>query len=104
MFGGADTLLKPLTIHIHGKPVELTGKTLEATYQWYADNCRACAKAAQAGEFLVNNLELYVSNNEADAKRYEALKRGEESERMSLAFIQQAYYIQSGESVPMLAK
>lgn len=97
-------MIEPVTLHIHGKPVILTVETIKKTFQWYADNQRACAKAAQNGEFFVNDLEDYVSDCNARAQVYEAQIESGPFGRLSLAFLQRAYYIQSGESVPMLAK
>lgn len=92
--GGGMTL----EIHVHGKPVVLTDETLSATWKWHADLERRCAAAAASGEMRVNDLDGYVKDCEARAVAYEA-REG----RMSLAFIQQAYFIQSGESVPLLS-
>ena len=97
-------MLKPVTVHIYGKPITLTKETIEATFQWYADHARLCASEAKAGAFRVNDLERYVRENEEEALSYERQKKDGPDGRYSLAFIQQAYYIQSGESVPMLSK
>ena len=90
-----------LTLHVHGKPVTLTTETINAAWQWFADNQRECARAAQAGEFRVNDLARYVADCEQQAARYDAHDTG--GRPLSLTFIQRAYFIQSGESVPMLA-
>lgn len=90
----------PLTIHVYGKPVVLTGETLDKTWQWFADNQRECARAAKAGEFFVNDVDSYVEHCEQKAQRYEA--HDTESRRLSLTFVQRAHFIQSGQSVPML--
>lgn len=87
-----------LEIHVYGKPVVLTDETLAATWQWHADLERKCAAAASAGEYRVNDLDAYVKDCEARAVAYEA-REG----RMSLGFIQQALFIQTGESVPLLS-
>lgn len=92
-----------VTIHIHGKPVILTAETIAATYQWFADHHRLCASEASAGAFFVNDLPSYVADCERQALEYEAKKLDGAGGRMSLTFIQRAYFIQSGESVPMLA-
>lgn len=88
---------EPLEIRVHGEPVVLTGETIDATWQWHADLERSCAAAAKAGEFRVTNLAEYLKDCEARAAAYDA-REG----RMSLSFIQQAYFIQSGKSVPLL--
>lgn len=91
-----------LEIHVYGRPVTLTDATIRETFRWYADIERKCSAAAQAGEFRVNDLPRYVADCEASAKKYDAQAESGAEERLSLAFIQQAYFIQSGESVPIL--
>lgn len=88
----------PLQIYVHEKPVILTDETLDKTWAWFADNCRACARDALAGKFYTNNPAAYASDEEARAGQYDR-REG----RMSLTFIQRAYFIQTGESVPLLA-
>jgi hypothetical protein len=90
-----------IIVRIHGKPVTLTDATLDATWQWFANHERECARAAQAGEFRVNDLARYVEHCNQNAARYDA--HNTEGRPLSLTFIQRAYFIQSGESVPMLA-
>lgn len=100
------TDIQPRTIHVHGVPVVLTVETIRATRQWYADNAAACI--AEAREYVetggksgtrVNNLESYVAWREQAAADSLAGKGDH-----TVAFIQRAYYIQTGESVPLLAK
>lgn len=93
--------LSPVTLHIHGKPVILTVETLAKTFTWFADNQRACAAAAKAGEFFVNDLARYTADCEAHAAAYD--RHETSGNRLSLTFLQRAYFIQSGESVPMLS-
>lgn len=95
---------RPVTIHIYNKPVVLTVETIKTTLQWYADHERRCAAGATSGDFFVNDVDSYVAGREWQAAEYERQIEEGMDERMSLAFIQQAYYIQSGESVPMLSK
>lgn len=97
-------MLEPVTLHVHGEPVVLTVETLAKTFQWFADNQRACAEGAQNGDFFVNDVENYVLDCNARAQVYEAQIEKGPFGRLSLAFLQRAYYIQSGESVPMLSK
>lgn len=97
-------MIEPFTVIIHGKPILITKDTIERSFQWYADHARLCASEAKAGAFHVNDLEQYVRENEEEALSYERQKKDGPDGRYSLAFIQQAYYIQSGESVPMLSK
>lgn len=96
---------KPVTLHVYGEPIELSIETIKATLQWYADHERLCARCATNGDFYVNDIARYVAGREWQAYEYERqIEEGFGDERMSLAFIQRAYYIQSGESVPMLSK
>lgn len=88
-----------MLIHIHNQPVTLTDETLDKTWQHFADLERRCAVAATLGEFRVNDLRGYVRDCLENAARYDRHEG-----RMSLTFVQQAYFIQSGESVPLLSK
>ena len=87
-----------LTIYVYNKPVELTAETIDKTWKWFSDHCRLCAADAIAGKFFVNDLKRYVEREHAEAARYDRHEGV-----MSVTFIQRAYYIQSGESVPLLA-
>lgn len=90
-------MTRPVEIHLHGKPVLLTAETIDATWKWYADLERDMAAGAKSGAWRVNNLAKYVKDCEARAAAYDAHEG-----RMSLSFIQQAYFIQTGVSVPLL--
>lgn len=87
----------PVEIIYRSKAVELTAETIDATWAWFADHERACIDAATNGEFRVNNLEKYIRDCKANIERYEAHEG-----RMSMTFLQRAYFIQTGESVPLL--
>jgi hypothetical protein len=89
--------IKPVTIHVHGKPVILTAETIQKTREWFADNSRACIEEARSGETRVNNLESYIAWREA-AIADSLAGKGDRS----VAFIQRAYFIQSGQSIPLL--
>lgn len=78
--------------------VELTPETIQATRQWFADNARACIEEMESGAVRVNDPESYRAWCEERAR--DALAGA--SDR-SLTFIQRAYYIQTGECVPMLS-
>lgn len=77
--------------------VTITPETRAATFKWFADHARECARAAQAGEFYVNDVPRYVEAREAEALRYEQGEGG-----TSLAFLQRAIFIQTGECWPIL--
>lgn len=90
--------MAPVVVHVRGMSVALTEETISATWKHFADQCRACAAAAKAGEFHVNDLRSYVDDQEALARMFEA-REG----RMSLGFLQRAVFIQTGECPPILA-
>lgn len=96
--------IKAVEVRARGKPITLTAETMEATFQWYADNCRECAKQASEGAFWVNDLDEYVKYCERDALAFERQKKDGPDGRYSLAFLQQALYIQTGESVPLFSR
>ena len=85
---------KPMTVNnIISAP-----ETILATRQWFADNARACIDSATTGEFHVNDLDKWVAtlNHEIMASL-----RGENDH--TLAFMQRALYIQTGECVALLS-
>lgn len=84
-------------ITVHGKPVILTAETIDATWAHHAQQCRECARAALAGEFYTNDPAAYAKQQEDEARRYDA-REG----RMSLSFIQQAVFIQTGDCPAIL--
>lgn len=92
---------KAQVLFIHDEIVTITSETIAATYDWFAANSRLCASEAKAGKFFVNDLDKYVEECEAQALEYEACKE-KETGRFSFAFMQRAYYIQTGESIPLL--
>lgn len=94
-----------MVVHVHGKPVTLSVATLQATRQWFADNARKCIAEALAYVATggaegnrVNDLESYVAFREETAA---ASLRGDGDR--SLAFIQRAVALQTGECVPLMA-
>ncbi len=97
MLSSKTKMTNTVIIHIHGKPVVLTAETIDATWKWFADHERECARAALAKEFHVNDLTKYVERCNLNAEVYD-----NNEGRMSVAFLQRAYFIQTGESVPLL--
>jgi len=86
-----------MEITVNRKPVTLTNETIAATRAWYIDNAQKCIEQAESGEVRVNNLKKYVQwQNE----RIKDMTAGLNDQ--TLGFIQQAYYIQTGESVALL--
>lgn len=87
-----------MIIMVYGKPVTLTQATIDATRKWFADNSQACINEVLSGEQRVNNPESYI------AWRKEAIEQALRGDfDRSLAFIQRAVALQTGECVPILA-
>jgi hypothetical protein len=78
--------------------VTLTPETIQATRQWYADNAQACIAEAESGEVFVNDLPSYIAWRKESAADSLAGKYDH-----SLSFLQRAYFIQTGISVPILS-
>ena len=78
--------------------MQLTDETIQATREWFADNARACIKAASEGKWHVNDLPRYIAQQN---QRIEESLSGAYDH--TLAFQQRAIYIQTGESVALLA-
>jgi len=76
---------------------KLTPEIIEETKQWYVDLYNACIKEAVSGEVRVNNLQSYVEWQE---KCISDIVEGRQ--RISLSFLQQAYYLQTGKSIALL--
>jgi hypothetical protein len=79
--------------------VELTAETIQRTRQWFADNAQACIDGAESGRTQVNDLGRYVAWRRqciADS----LAGKGDHT----FAFLQRAHFIQTGESVPLLAR
>jgi len=75
----------------------ITDAAIESAKQFYINNAKACIKGAEAGEFHVNDLESWIAwQNERIAE----MSRPDFP--MSVAFMQRAYYEQTGESVALL--
>lgn len=79
--------------------VVLTNESIQKTRRWYADNAMACIAEAESGHVRVNDMAEYRELFERSAERSLAgLEDG------TLSFLQLAYVIQTGESVPLLPK
>ena len=86
-----------MKIIVHGQNVELTEATILATRKYYADNAQKCIDNAISGEDRVNDLDRYITwRNKQIADGLAGLNDH------TFTFVQMAYYIQSGESVPLL--
>jgi hypothetical protein len=76
--------------------IQLTKETILKTRLWFVQNDLNCIRGAVKGEFRVNNLKEY---NEWRMRK--AIQRLVGNDRPSLAFLQRALYIQTGECVPI---
>ena len=79
--------------------MELTPETIQATREWFADNARRCIAGATNGEWHVNNLAHYV---EWQNQRIEESLAGKWDR--TFTFQQRAWFMQTGECIPLLAQ
>lgn len=77
--------------------VELTEETILKTRKWFHDNSIACIEEAKSGKVFVNDPESYFEWRNEEAKEYMEGKHDH-----IVAFLQRAYYIQTGECVALL--
>ena len=80
--------------------VEITQQSIDACRQWFANNADACYQEAKDGKAPLAShypLELYRQKMQ---ERKEASLAGEYDH--TSAFMQRAYYIQTGECVALL--
>lgn len=77
--------------------IKLTQETIQATRQWFADNALACIAEVQDGSVRVNDQERYFAR--CRQNHAEALAGAYDH---SLAFLQRAHYIQTGECPALL--
>ncbi len=77
--------------------VTLTTETIQATRQWFADNDQACIDEVVSGQVRVNDLPSLIEWKEQSIADGLAGKWDH-----TFAFLQRAYYIQTGESVALL--
>lgn len=77
--------------------VALRNESIQAARQWFHDNALACIAEVESGEVKVNDLEKFrawktESAADALAGKYDH----------TLAFLQRAHFIQTGECVALL--
>ena len=85
------------TAYINGKELGITGCTILATRNWYAENAQACIDEAVSGEVRVNDLATYI---EWRKSLIVASLIGLSDH--TVTFLQMAVYLQTGECVPLL--
>lgn len=85
-------------ILVHGQPVLLTVDTIRKTCEFYAHHKQRCIDEVLQGTDKVNNVEQYIKDC---TEQKEQFKTG--SFEPWLGFWQQAYFIQSGQSVPLIS-
>lgn len=78
--------------------VVLKDEVIQETRKWFHDNSIACIEEVKSGKVYVNDSEYYFKWQMKEAKEYI-----EGCHDHVLAFLQRAYYIQTGESVALLA-
>lgn len=78
--------------------VYLTDDTIQKTRKWFSDNALSCIEEAKSGKVYVNDLEDYTKLTMKEAKEYI-----EGNHDHVFAFLQRAYFIQTGESVPLFS-
>ena len=83
--------------YINSKELCITGCTILATRNWYADNAQACIDEAVCGEVKVNNLENYI-----EWRKSHIIDSLIGLSDHTVSFLQMAVYIQTGECVPLL--
>lgn len=77
---------------------EIAPATIERTRRYFADLCGACVAEAESGKVRVNDLSSYVDWQKASAADYLAGKQDH-----TFTFVQRAHWLQTGESIPLLA-
>jgi hypothetical protein len=78
--------------------VELTEESIQKTRKWFSDNAIACIEEVENGKVRVNDCEKYFEMRNKQAKEYLEGKH-----EITFTFLQRAYFIQTGESVALLA-
>ncbi|KAF1011077.1 MAG: hypothetical protein E5299_01498 [Burkholderia gladioli] len=78
--------------------VVITDETIKKTRQWYADNAAHCIAEAESGTVRVNDLDEYRK-----WRQQQAARSLDGLDDHTFAFLQRAYFIQTGESVPLFA-
>lgn len=89
-----------MKVKIYDEIVELTLETITKTRQQKIENCLSCIEEVVSGEVYINPEYGFERYKEDMLEEIEQIKRGEHDHY--LAFIQTAYYIQTGKCVGIL--
>ena len=82
-------------ITFNGK--EIPQNIIEETKQYFINLNKECIKGAENGEFHVNDLESYIKQCLEYIENME-----KKTDNFSFTFLQQAYFLMTGESVALL--
>ena len=88
-----------MEIIVYDENVTLTRETILKTRGHFINVCYRCINEVLTGKVQINNIREYIISQKAHIDRV----RSGESDR-TLHFIQIAYYIQTGNMVPILHK
>jgi hypothetical protein len=78
--------------------VVITNESIEKTRQWFINNLLSCIIDTRIGTQFVNDVEKYTDDSLSQIVDFQ---RGENDH--TFTFQQRAYYIQTGDSVPLLS-
>ncbi|QWU14401.1 hypothetical protein KP014_21065 [Paenibacillus sophorae] len=77
--------------------VELSAESIQKAREWFADNAQGCINEVVSGEVKVNDIESYIQwRKESIAEALDGCYD------YTLAFLQKAHTIQTGECVALL--
>lgn len=90
---------------VHGQRIGITAETIHKTWLWFADNNQGCIDEVLNGDVFINpdfKDEYLADKAYYKQSNIESAKNLDIPSGTSLWFWQRAYYIQEGESVPIL--
>lgn len=77
--------------------IEITEQSIQRTRKWFSENELACIEEVKNGNVHVNNNEAYFAWRKQQAEEYMEGKHD-----CTIAFLQRAYYLQTGKDVALL--
>lgn len=86
-----------MQISVRNVPVTLTEETIIKTRQYFATNAQGCIDEVLSGNVRVNDIEKYIIS--CKQRAIDSLAGKSDN---TFTFIQMAYYLQTGVSVPLL--